>query len=80
MIMIWRRLRKYIDWQPFFIAWELHGKFPQILTDAKVGAEATKLYNDANALLDKIVNEKWLTAKELLVSGKRIRLHQILLK
>jgi 5-methyltetrahydrofolate--homocysteine methyltransferase len=56
-------IRKYIDWQPFFIAWELHGKFPQILSDEKVGVEATKLYNDANALLDKIVTEKWLTAK-----------------
>jgi 5-methyltetrahydrofolate--homocysteine methyltransferase len=56
-------LRKYIDWQPFFIAWELHGKFPQILSDEKVGVEATKLYNDANALLDKMIAEKWLTAK-----------------
>ncbi len=55
-------IRKYIDWQPFFIAWELHGKFPQILSDEKVGVEATKLYNDANALLDKIVAEKWLSA------------------
>ena len=41
----------YIDWQPFFIAWELHGKFPQILSDEKVGVEATKFYNDAKALL-----------------------------
>jgi 5-methyltetrahydrofolate--homocysteine methyltransferase len=56
-------IRKYIDWNPFFIAWELHGKFPQILTDEKVGVEATKLFNDANALLDKVVSEKWLTAK-----------------
>jgi len=56
-------IRKYIDWQPFFIAWELHGKFPAILTDDVIGVEATKLYNDANALLDKIVNEKWLTAQ-----------------
>ena len=56
-------LRKYIDWKPFFISWELHGNFPEILTDDKVGVEATKLYNDANALLDKIVNEKWLTAQ-----------------
>lgn len=55
-------IRKYIDWQPFFIAWELHGKFPQILSDEKVGVEATRLYNDANALLDKVVQEKWLTA------------------
>jgi len=53
----------YIDWGPFFIAWELHGKFPQILQDATVGAEATKLYNDAGALLDRIVREKWLTAR-----------------
>jgi len=56
-------LAEYIDWQPFFIAWELHGKFPQILNDEKVGAEATKLYNDAKALLKKIIEEKWLTAK-----------------
>jgi 5-methyltetrahydrofolate--homocysteine methyltransferase len=56
-------IRKYIDWPPFFIAWELHGKFPAILTDAVIGVEATKLYNDANALLDQIVNEKWLAAK-----------------
>jgi 5-methyltetrahydrofolate--homocysteine methyltransferase len=55
-------IRKYIDWQPFFIAWELHGKFPQILSDEKVGTEATKLYNDANALLDKVVSEEWLAA------------------
>ena len=53
----------YIDWGPFFIAWELHGKFPQILTDEKVGKEATKLYNDAKALLAKIVTEKWLTPR-----------------
>ncbi|MFY7839085.1 MAG: methionine synthase [Lacibacter sp.] len=56
-------LRSYIDWKPFFIAWELHGNFPAILTDAVVGTEATKLYNDANAMLDKIIAEKWLTAK-----------------
>lgn len=56
-------IRNYIDWQPFFIAWELHGKFPAILTDAVIGVEATKLFNDANVLLDKIIAEKWLTAK-----------------
>lgn len=56
-------IANYIDWQPFFIAWELHGKFPQILSDEKVGVEATKLYNDAKALLNKIIEEKWLTAK-----------------
>ncbi|HKG67482.1 MAG TPA: methionine synthase [Segetibacter sp.] len=56
-------IAKYIDWQPFFIAWELHGKFPQILSDEKIGVEATKLYNDAKALLKQIIEEKWLTAK-----------------
>ena len=57
------QLKPYIDWQPFFIAWEMHGKFPAILSDSVIGTEATKLYNDANALLDKIISEKWLTAK-----------------
>ncbi|MEN9685824.1 MAG: methionine synthase [Bacteroidota bacterium] len=56
-------LRSYIDWKPFFITWEMHGNFPEILTDGVVGKEATKLYNDANALLDKIIAEKWLTAR-----------------
>jgi 5-methyltetrahydrofolate--homocysteine methyltransferase len=56
-------LRPFIDWKPFFIAWEMHGNFPEILSDTVVGKEATKLYNDANALLDKIITEKWLTAK-----------------
>ncbi len=56
-------LRQFIDWKPFFIAWEMHGNFPAILSDEIVGKEATKLYNDANALLDKIIAEKWLTAK-----------------
>jgi len=56
-------LSKYIDWQPFFIAWELHGKFPQILKDEKIGTEATKLYHDAQSLLKKVINEKWLRAE-----------------
>ena len=56
-------IRQYIDWGPFFIAWEMRGKYPDILKDANVGTEATKLFNDANALLDKIIAEKWLTAK-----------------
>ena len=55
-------LMPYIDWQPFFIAWEMHGKFPQILSDELIGTEATKLHNDAKALLQKVVEEKWLTA------------------
>jgi len=59
-------IRQYIDWGPFFIAWEMKGKFPDILKDANFGKEATKLYNDANAMLDNIVSEKWLTAKGVL--------------
>ncbi len=53
----------YIDWQPFFIAWEMHGKFPQILSDEKIGVAATKLYDEAQSFLKKIIREKWLTAK-----------------
>lgn len=56
-------LRPYIDWKPFFIAWEMHGNFPDILKDSVVGKEATKLYEDANTLLDKIEKENWLTPK-----------------
>ena len=55
-------LREFIDWKPFFITWEMHGNFPAILTDEVVGKEASKLYADANALLDTIIGEKWLTA------------------
>ncbi len=54
---------KYIDWQPFFIAWEMHGKFPQILSDKTIGTAATKLYEEAQTLLKKVISEKWLTAK-----------------
>lgn len=56
-------IAEYIDWGPFFIAWEMGGHFPQILSDEKIGKEATKLYNDAKALLKKIIDEKWLQAK-----------------
>jgi 5-methyltetrahydrofolate--homocysteine methyltransferase len=55
-------ISSYIDWQPFFIAWEMHGKFPRILNDEKIGKEATALYNDAQKLLKKIIEEKWLFA------------------
>lgn len=58
-----QEIARYIDWQPFFIAWELHGKFPHILSDEKVGKEATKLYNDAQQLLRQVIEEKWLQAK-----------------
>jgi len=56
-------IANYIDWTPFFITWEMHGKFPGILTDVKVGVEATKLYHDAKTLLDQIISEKWLQAE-----------------
>jgi 5-methyltetrahydrofolate--homocysteine methyltransferase len=56
-------LRNYIDWTPFFQTWELHGKYPSILEDKMVGDEAKKLFKDANDMLDKIIAEKWLTAK-----------------
>jgi 5-methyltetrahydrofolate--homocysteine methyltransferase len=59
-------LRRYIDWKPFFIAWEMHGNFPEILTDSVVGVEATRLYNDANALLDKLIADNWLQPKGVL--------------
>ena len=52
-----------IDWQPFFIAWEMHGKFPALLTDPLIGVEATKLYNDARKLLQQVISEKWLIAR-----------------
>ncbi len=56
----------FIDWGPFFSAWELHGRFPDILTDDVVGAEATKLHEDAKRLLARIVNEKRFTAKAVI--------------
>ena len=56
-------IAEYIDWQPFFIAWEMHGKFPALLTDEIIGKAAKILYNDAKKLLQQIINEKWLTAR-----------------
>jgi 5-methyltetrahydrofolate--homocysteine methyltransferase len=52
----------FIDWTPFFQTWELSGKYPAILDDAKFGAVARSLYDDARAMLDKIVAERWFTA------------------
>ena len=56
-------LRDYIDWTPFFRAWELHGTYPAILQDELVGETARQLFADANAMLDRICAEKWLTAR-----------------
>ncbi len=52
----------FIDWTPFFQTWELAGRYPQILKDNKVGAEAQKLFNDAQAILKKAIDGKWITA------------------
>ena len=51
-----------IDWMPFFNAWEFSGKFPDILNDPRKGPEARKLYDDAQIMLDKIIDERWLRA------------------
>ncbi len=56
-------LVRYIDWTPFFSSWQLAGKYPAILQDKVVGVEATKLFNDAQSMLRRIIDEKWLTAK-----------------
>ena len=55
-------IAKYIDWGPFFIAWEMPGHFPAVLTDKIFGAEATRVFNDAQKLVEKIVAEKWFSA------------------
>jgi 5-methyltetrahydrofolate--homocysteine methyltransferase len=55
-----------IDWTPFFQAWELHGRYPAILEDEVVGAQARELFGDARAMLDKIVEGKWLRAKAVI--------------
>ncbi len=59
-------LRDYIDWTPFFQTWELHGRFPAILSDEVVGNSATELYQDALKMLDQIINEEWLQSKAVL--------------
>ncbi|SIR29884.1 methionine synthase (B12-dependent) [Shewanella morhuae] len=55
-----------IDWTPFFRSWELHGHYPEILTDKVVGIEAQKLFADGQAMLKQIIDEKWLTAKAVI--------------
>ncbi len=56
-------LKNYIDWMPFFNAWEFHGKFPAILSDSVVGEAARNLFTDASVMLDRIIKERWLEAK-----------------
>jgi 5-methyltetrahydrofolate--homocysteine methyltransferase len=68
-----RSCADYFDWTPFFRAWELAGNFPAILDDAVVGESARSLYADAQAMLDRIVAEKWLTRAASAGSGPAAR-------
>lgn len=61
-----RELRTYIDWTPFFHTWELRGRYPQILEHEEMGTEATKLFNDAQQMLDQIIQEKWIEARGII--------------
>src|SRR5690606_7617232 len=56
-------LADHIDWSPFFASWELVGRFPDILDDEIVGEAARDLYRDARAMLERIIAEKWYTAR-----------------
>jgi 5-methyltetrahydrofolate--homocysteine methyltransferase len=59
-------IAEYIDWTPFFQSWQLAGKYPDILTDEVVGEHATQLYNDAQKMLQQIINQKWLEARAVI--------------
>ena len=59
-------LAQYIDWTPFFQSWELHGRYPRILDDEVVGEEARKLFADAQAMLQKMIAEKWVEARAVI--------------
>ncbi|MCB1719068.1 MAG: methionine synthase, partial [Candidatus Competibacteraceae bacterium] len=61
-----QELVEHIDWTPFFVAWELHGRFPRILDDDKIGTEARKLYDDAQTMLAQIVKQNWLRARAVI--------------
>jgi len=58
-----KELKSFIDWSPFFRSWDLHGRYPDILTDEVVGNQATELFNDAQEMLSQIIEENWLDAK-----------------
>ncbi|PTT33735.1 methionine synthase, partial [Chryseobacterium sp. HMWF028] len=60
-----RELLPFIDWSPFFRSWDLHGKYPNILEDEVVGAQAKELFKDAQVILKRILDEKLLTAKAI---------------
>jgi len=60
-----KKLEEYIDWSPFFRSWDLHGRYPDILTDEKVGEQAQILFDDAQTLLQRILDERLLKAKAI---------------
>ncbi|MGZ8919146.1 MAG: methionine synthase, partial [Methylobacter sp.] len=60
------KLARYIDWTPFFQTWEMAGSYPKILDDKVIGIEARKLFQDAQDMLKKIINEEWLTARAVI--------------
>ncbi|MEY4892992.1 MAG: methionine synthase [Bacteroidota bacterium] len=67
-VQVWKNIdlatiARYIDWGPFFIAWEMPGRFPQVLEDPTFGAEAQKLFHDAKTLLDRVIRENWFRAE-----------------
>jgi 5-methyltetrahydrofolate--homocysteine methyltransferase len=61
-----KEIQDFIDWTPFFQSWDLHGHFPKILKDDVVGKEAQKLYDDAQAMLKKMIAENWLDARAVI--------------
>jgi 5-methyltetrahydrofolate--homocysteine methyltransferase len=61
-----KEIAEYIDWTPFFHSWEMKGSYPKILKDPERGAEANKLFNDAQSMLKKIIDGKWLAAKAVI--------------
>jgi len=75
-------IARYIDWSPFFRTWDLAGKYPRIFDDARIGEQARQVFADAQAMLDRIIKEKWLTARavfglfEANSAGDDIELHE----
>lgn len=67
-VQVWKNIdlatiARYIDWGPFFIAWEMPGRYPEVLEDPIYGVEAKKLFADANALLERVIRENWFRAE-----------------
>lgn len=75
-------LREYIDWTPFFQSWQLAGRYPEILEDEVVGVEASRLFRDANEMLNKIISEKWFTANGVIgiFPAKQVKDDDILIR